>query len=53
MQTAWLDQIHDTLDLDVNENGELDLTGIDDDLSSYSDGTDWDLDPSEFIEGLF
>ena len=34
-QIAWYDQIHDTIDLDVNEDGIIDLTGMDFDL--YSD----------------
>ena len=31
-QIAWNDQVHDTIDLDVNEDGIIDLTGLEFDL---------------------
>ncbi len=49
-QIAWYDQIHDTIDLDVNEDGIIDLTGIDFDF--YSDSYYFDsnyLDMSDFF----
>ena len=53
LENAWVDQISDTLDLDVNEDGILDLTGLDENLSNYFDGLDLDLDLSALFESLF
>ena len=47
LQAAWTDQIHDTFDLDVNEDGLLDLSGIENDFDSYF------LDVSELINESF
>ena len=32
VQIAWNDQVHDSIDLDVNEDGIIDLTGLEFDL---------------------
>ena len=50
-QIAWYDQINDTIDLDVNEDGIIDLTGLDFDLY-YDDYFMYDnylLDMSDFF----
>ncbi len=50
-QIAWYDQVNDTIDLDVNEDGIIDLTGLDFDL--YSDNylmyDSYFLDMSDFF----
>jgi hypothetical protein len=52
-QVAWEDQIQDCLDLDVNDDGMLDLTGLEDNIDSFSNGINYDLDISEIIDGFF
>ena len=47
LQAAWADQIHDTIDLDVNEDGLLDLSGIENNFDSYF------LDVSKLINESF
>ena len=44
IETAMMDQIEDTVDLDIDEDGKVDLDGFQDDFGSDFDWESWDLD---------